>query len=227
MYKCVIFDLDGTLVDSINAIAYTTNLTLQKYNLGPIDVEEYKHLIGDGYKLLIERALKICGDTELENYEDALNTYLELFKIHCMHEVKAYEGIFDMLKYLKENSIKIAVLSNKPHERTIDNVYGIFGKEYFDRVAGEKSGVKRKPDKEGAILTANDLEVDPKDCLYIGDTNTDMKTGIAAGMDTVGVTWGFRVREELRSYNPRYIVDHPKDIVGIFENSRIISSATN
>ncbi|MBC2580076.1 HAD family hydrolase [Clostridium sp. DJ247] len=219
MYQGCIFDLDGTLVDSIKAIAYTANLTLQKYGLGPIDEDHYKLFVGDGYKKLIERALIYCGDKDLVHYEDGLVTYLEYFKIHCMHEVKAYNGIKNMLEHLKENHIKIAVLSNKPHERTIDNVEGIFGIGYFDRVAGEKDGVRRKPDPEGAIITAKELGVLPEHCLYIGDTDTDMKTGIGAGMDTVGVTWGFRTREELESYNPKYVIDYPNELIEIVKNA--------
>lgn len=217
MYKCCIFDLDGTLVNSIKAISYTTNLTFKKYGLGPIDEDHYKIFVGDGYKKLIERALIYCGDKNLVHYEDALITYMEYFKIHCMHEVKAYDGIMDMLNYLKINDIKIAVLSNKPHERTIDNVEGIFGAGYFDRVTGERDGVRRKPDPEGAIITAKELGISPEDCLYIGDTDTDMKTGIGAGMDVVGVTWGFRTREELKSCHPKYIIDNPNDIINILK----------
>lgn len=218
MYQCCIFDLDGTLINSIKAISYTANLTLEKYGLGPVDEEHYKIFIGDGYKKLIERALIYCGDKDLIHYEDALITYMEYFKVHCMHEVKAYDGIKEMLDYLKKNNIKIAVLSNKPHERTIDNVEGIFGTEYFDKISGEKDDVKRKPDPEGAIITAKELEVLPEHCLYIGDTSTDMKTGIGAGMDTVGATWGFRSREELESYNPKYVIDHPSAIIDIIKN---------
>ena len=106
MYKCCIFDLDGTLINSIKAIAYSCNLTLKKYNLGTIDEDTYKILVGDGYKKLIERALIHCGDNNLENYEDALVTYMEYFKINCMHEVKAYDGIHDMLDFLKKNNIR-------------------------------------------------------------------------------------------------------------------------
>ncbi|RDY25572.1 HAD family hydrolase [Romboutsia weinsteinii] len=217
MYQCCIFDLDGTLIDSISAISYTTNLTLEKYGLGPIDEELYKKFVGDGYKKLMERALIHCGDTELYHYEDSLVTYMDNFKIHCMHEVKAYEGVNDMLSYLKDNDIKIAVLSNKPHERTLDNVNGVFGEKYFNRVAGQMDSVKRKPDPEGAVITAKELNVLPEDCLYIGDTNTDMMTGISAGMDTIGVTWGFRTREELESYNPKYVIDHPSEIKNIIK----------
>lgn len=215
MYKCCIFDLDGTLVDSIKAISYTSNLTLSKYGLGPISEEKYKIFVGDGYKKLIERALIYSGDKDLINYEDALKTYTEYFKIHCMHEVKPYDGIKDMLHALKEKGVKIAVLSNKPHERTLDNIYGVFGEDYFDMVSGEKEGVRRKPDPIGAIITAESLGISPKECLYIGDTSTDMETGIKAGMDTIGVTWGFRTREELESYSPKYVIDHPSEITKI------------
>ena len=193
-------------------------MTLKKYELGPVDEEHYKIFVGDGYKKLIERTLIYCGDKDLIHYENALITYMEYFKVHCMHQVKAYDGIKDMLCYLKNNDIKIAVLSNKPHERAIDNVEGVFGIGYFDKISGEKNDIKRKPDPEGAIIIANELEVLPEHCLYIGDTNTDMKTGIAAGMCTIGVTWGFRNREELENYNPKYVIDHPNEIIDIIKS---------
>ena len=224
MYKCCIFDLDGTLINSIKAIAYSCNLTLKKYNLGPIDEDTYKILVGDGYKKLSERALIHCGDNNLENYEDALVTYMEYFKINCMHEVKAYDGIHDMLDFLKKNDIKIAVLSNKPHAQTVENVDSIFGNGYFDNISGEKPNVKRKPDPEGAIIIANKLDVSPCECLYIGDSNTDMKTGIRAGMDVVGVTWGFRDRKELESFNPKYVIDHPSEIIDIVKSTVLVSN---
>lgn len=220
MYQCCIFDLDGTLVDSIKAINHTINLTLSKYNLGPIDEEHCKVFVGDGYKKLVERALIHCGDKELIHYEDGIITYMDYFKVHCMYEVKPYDGIKNLLSYLKENNIKIAVLSNKPHERTLDNIRGLFGNEYFDYVSGEKPNIKRKPDPEGAIIITKELNVSPEDCLYIGDTNTDMKTGISANMNTIGVTWGFRSREELENYNPKYVVDHPNEIINIIEKSK-------
>jgi phosphoglycolate phosphatase len=223
MYQCCIFDLDGTLVDSIKAIAHTANLTLKKYGLGPVDEENYKTFVGDGYKKLIERALIYCGDKDLRHYEEATVAYTEYFKVHCMYEVKAYNGIKDMLDFLKKNKFKIAVLSNKPHERTIDNVEGIFGIGYFDVIAGEKEEVRRKPDPEGAIIIAKELGVLPENCLYIGDTNTDMETGIGAGMDTVGVTWGFRTRKELESFNPKYVINSPNEIEDILKSNTLSS----
>ena len=150
---------------------------------------------------------------------------MDYFKIHCMHEVKPYDGILDMLDFLKKNDIKIAILSNKPHERTLDNVYGVFKDDYFDRISGEVDHVRRKPDPEGALITAKELGVLPSECLYIGDTNTDMKTGISSGMSTVGVTWGFRDRDELSEYNPKFIIDSPSEIINIIKESNCIEIA--
>ena len=215
VYKCCIFDLDGTLINSIKAMTYSVNLTLKENNLGSIDDDNCKVFVGDGYKKLIERALIYCGDKELKYYDESLVLYQKYFKEHCLHGVKAYDGIKDMLSELKKRNIKIAVLSNKPHERTLDNVNAIFGENYFDKVYGERENVKIKPDPEGALLIAKELGVSPEECLYFGDTNTDMKTGISAGMDTIGVAWGFRTVEELESYNPMNIIKNPKEILDI------------
>lgn len=215
VYKCCIFDLDGTLINSIKAMTYSVNLTLKENNLGAIDDDNCKFFVGDGYKKLIERALIYCGDKELKYYDESLVLYQKYFKEHCLHGVKAYDGIKDMLSELKKRNIKIAVLSNKPHERTLDNVNAIFGENYFDKVYGERENVKIKPDPQGALLIAKELGVSPKECLYFGDTNTDMKTGISAKMDTIGVAWGFRTIEELESYNPMKIINNPKEIIDI------------
>ncbi|MDD5795030.1 HAD family hydrolase [Clostridium sp. HCP1S3_B4] len=215
MYKCCIFDLDGTLLDTIKALTYTTNLTLKKYGIGPITDIETKKFVGDGYKKLMERALKFCGDTNLDNYEDSLTTYSEYFKLHCLYEVKPYEYILELLQKLKSSGIKIAVLSNKPHERTLDNIKAIFGEKYFDEVCGQKENVKKKPDPEGVFNICKSLNVKPSECLYVGDTNTDMKTGKNANIDTVGVLWGFRSRSELEMYKPKYIVSNPLEIATI------------
>lgn len=217
MYQCCIFDLDGTLINSIYALTKTVNLTLEKYGLGPIDDEHTKVFVGDGYQKLLERALAYCGDRELIHLEDALVTYNDFFKTNCLYKIQAYDGIKELLEWLKSRGIKLAVLSNKAHERTIENIEAVFGTGYFDLVSGEREGINRKPDPAGALYTARELGVSPTNCLYLGDTNTDMKTGIAAGMDTVGVTWGFRSREELEACHPKYIVDDPREVINILK----------
>lgn len=217
MYKCCVFDLDGTLVNSIYAIQKSVNETLKAYKLGPITVEDTKIFVGDGYKKLVERALAACGDKELTHYEEAVDRYAEIFKDCCMYRVEAYDGIPQLLEFLKSHGLKVAVLSNKPHPRTIDNVEGVFGKGYFDRVYGEREdmGIRRKPAPDGVWSILEEFGATPKECLYFGDTNTDMETGKQAGVDTVGVTWGFRTRKELEAYSPRLIADHPSQVIGL------------
>lgn len=217
MYRCCIFDLDGTLVNSIYALNHTINLTLAHYGLKAIDEEHTKQFVGDGANKLVERALIYSGDRELEHYEDAVEVYAHLFKEHCMYRMEAYDGIRELLEYLKEQKIKAAVLSNKPHERTKDTVRGVFGDGCFDLVSGEREGIPRKPDPAGALWSADQLGIKPSECLYLGDTNTDMMTGQAAGMDTAGVTWGFRDRKELEAFHPRYLVDSPEEVISILK----------
>lgn len=217
MYRLCIFDLDGTLLNTVEALTYATNETLNAFGLGTVSPEQIKKIVGDGYKKQMERALLACGDENLSHYEDSLPVYMANFAKHCMRGVAPYDGILQLLEYLKEKGVKIAVYSNKPHAQAVENIDVIFGNGYFDCVRGEQAGTPKKPAPDGALLVCRELGMDPKDCLYLGDTNTDMRTGIAAGMDTVGVTWGFRDREELLLFNPKYIVDHPDEVRAIIE----------
>ena len=122
MYKCCIFDLDGTLVNSIYALKRSVDLTLGHFGLGPISIEDTKQFVGDGYKKLVERSLMAYGDKELTHYKEALDVYNEVFKDCCLYKVEAYEGIPQLLDFLKEHGILATVLSNKPHQRALENV---------------------------------------------------------------------------------------------------------
>ena len=214
MYKACIFDLDGTLLDTLTAIAYTGNMTLEAFGLSTIEKERYRFLVGDGAGKLIERALVEGENRRPDLYDEVLALYLQNFKKHCMHEVHPYEGITELLENLKKNGIRITVLSNKPHEQAIHNIESVFGKGYFDYIQGEREseGIRRKPDPTGVFQILKKLGLEKKDCLYIGDTNTDMETGRNAGLDTVGVTWGFRPEEELKAYSPALIAHKPSEI---------------
>lgn len=218
-YRLCIFDLDGTLLDTIAALTYTTNKTLFRFGLGSIEPEQTKQIVGDGYKKQMERALKLAGDENLIHYEEVLPVYMEYFAQYCMKDVVPYEGIRHLLDYLKENGITAAVFSNKPHEQAVKNIEDQFESGTFAVIRGEQPGTPKKPAPDGALLICRELGLEPKDCLYLGDTDTDMKTGQAAGMDTVGVLWGFRGREELAQYQPRYLAGHPHDVEKILENS--------
>ena len=215
MYKACIFDLDGTLTDTLESLTYSVNATLKELQLSAITSEQCKSFVGSGARFLIERALEASGDTELVHIEEAMEIYGRIFKVNCTYRVAPYEGIVDMLKNLKEAGIRMAVLSNKPHLQTIDVVREFFGEDTFAHVQGQQEGVPRKPDPTAALYIAERLGVDPKECVYIGDSDVDMQTGKAAGMETVGVSWGFRPKEMLIEHGAKHTIDHPEELISI------------
>lgn len=213
--KACIFDLDGTLTDSVKSLAYSVNLTLKDLGYAPQPEERFKQFAGDGRSVLLERALQAAGDRELVHHEEAVKIYDKYFSKNSMYQVKPYEGIVEMLAELKERDIKLAVLSNKADKEAVKVVETVFGKGTFQVIRGQREGIPRKPSPRGAILIAEELNVSCNECLYIGDTNTDMKTGNGAGMHTVGVTWGFRERKELEENQAEYIVEYPKELLAL------------
>lgn len=217
MYRCCIFDLDGTIINTLHSLVYTVNLTMETYGYGPLDEEHIKIFVGDGYQTLIERTLTYCGDEKLEHMEEALASYRENFKNYCLYQVEPYEGVPELLSFLKQKGIKLGVVSNKGHDRAVECVEAVYGKGFFDKITGEGEGIKCKPDPSGVLMTAEFFDMAPEECLYFGDTNTDMMTGRHAGMDTAGVLWGFRSRRELEEYHPKYLISQPQEILSVFE----------
>ena len=213
MKKAVIFDLDGTLADSLESIWYCANYPIGTCGLDPIPLEKYNIFVGDGADTLIKRCLAYSGDTEGEYFEKAFLQYQLFFKEHCMYHVKPYDGIPETLDALKQAGIKLAVFSNKPHERTVDVVETLFGKDYFDEILGQADDRPKKPSPNGVFYLAEKLGVEIQDIAYVGDTSTDMMTGKSAGAWTIGVLWGFRGRDELEKYKADVIIDKPSDIL--------------
>ncbi len=214
-YRGMIFDLDGTLVNSIHALTRCTNRTLSRFGLGPVSEERMMTIVGDGYKMQMRRALLAAGDADLIHYEESLPVYLEIFAADCNYNMHAYDGIAELLAFAKENGIRMAVVSNKPHAQAVATVEYVFGTDMFDVIVGEREGIPKKPDPSGALYAARQMRLEPEECLYFGDTNTDMRTGKNAGMPTVGVLWGFRGRKELMEFAPEYLIEKPQDAIGI------------
>lgn len=211
--KAVIFDLDGTLSDSILSIAYCANRALEKFGLMPFETDRYKYFVGDGAGELIRRALQNQPKERMDLFEEVMAEYTKLFAVDCMYEVKPYDGILELLAELKARGIKIAVLSNKPHKNTCKVIADLFGEEMFDAVQGQISQIQKKPSPEGVFLLSETLGVPVKEMLYVGDTNTDMQTGKRAGAFTVGVLWGFRDRAELEENHADAIISHPLELL--------------
>lgn len=216
MYRACIFDLDGTLCDSVESIAYSANHALRDMGLKEASLEDYKIFVGDGVDMLVRRLLQFNKREQEPLFDELKERYLGYFLEGCKYHVTPYPGILDLTRELKAMGAKLGVISNKPHANTVDVIHQVFGEDIFDFVQGQTKELPRKPDPAGALHTARRLGVDPKECLYIGDTGTDMKTGRAAGMYTVGVLWGFRARQELEKTGALEVIGEPMELCRIY-----------
>ena len=160
--------------------------------------------------------MKDAGDTELTHYEEVRRIYRKKFDEDPLYKVVPYEGIKEMLKELKKRGMRLAVCSNKPHVAAVKVIEKMFD-GYFDFVIGQSDSIRRKPAPDGPLKAASEFGVSPSECMYVGDTKTDMETGTAAKMHTVGVLWGFRDREELESNGAEKVAEKPQDLLYICE----------
>lgn len=197
MSKCVIFDLDGTILDTITTITYYVNKTLEGEGIPPITVDECKYFAGNGARLLIERALASKGITDEAEIERILAIYKKNYDDAPLYLTEPFAGIKEMLAALRMAGLKLAVVSNKPHSASLPIVKHFFG-DAFDAISGAIDGLPIKPDPTipGRILA--ELDIPAERSIFVGDTYVDMETGKNLGSTKViGVLWGFRPREEL------------------------------
>lgn len=209
MKQGVIFDLDGTLVNSLPDIAAAMNRALAKHGLPTHEEERYKYMVGNGVLNLARRAVGDCQ----ESYQAVLDTYREDYARNCRVVSCPYEGISQLLDGLVKKGMKVCVFSNKDHQDVLSVVKHYFPAVPFAAIRGRMENVPIKPAPDGALLIARELGVAPQDFWYVGDTNTDMACGNAAGMATVGVLWGFRKRDELEAAQAKRIIAHPLELL--------------
>lgn len=214
--KACIFDLDGTLTDTLESLVYSVNHSLEAMALPPITRSEVRLFVGNGAKRLMERALEAAGDKGATRIVEGMETYGRIFGENCMYQVKPYDGIPELLEKLKADGIKIAVLSNKPHAQTVNVVETVFGKGYFEYVQGQLDEIPKKPDPAGVYALLEKMGVSKEDCVYVGDSEVDIATGIAAGATTVGVEWGFRDRQVLVDAGAKNLIQSPKELLHFF-----------
>ena len=214
--KACIFDLDGTLADTLESMSVSANQVIKPLGYAPLPTENFRYYAGDGAKTLIERVLRDAGDKKLEHFEEVYRAYSEIFDKDCTYKVIVFDGMRETLEKLKTMGIKLAVLSNKPHAQTKKVISSLFGDDLFDWVQGQQEGIEKKPDPSGALKIARAFGVNPEECMYIGDTNVDMMTGNRAGMFTVGVLWGFRTRQELMDNHAHALAEKPENLISLF-----------
>ena len=216
--KAVIFDLDGTLVDSIQDIAICMNQVLKELGYDEHPEGDYQNFVGDGALMLVENALPSNCSQSIVN--DGLKLFIEKYETGIHNNSKVYEGIYKMLDDIKHKNLKLAVLSNKPHEFTVEFIQYFFKDYAFVEIHGQKKEVPKKPDPMGAINISNALNIKPEDIIFIGDTPTDIKTAKNANMNSIGVSWGYRSVEELQSANADFIAQDTKHLAQLLlENS--------
>lgn len=208
--KLAVFDLDGTLIDSLADIAEAANYAMRNLKLPEHELSKFNYMVGDGVKRLIERSLP---EDKQAMFNDALKLYNDYYDKNYTVKTYVYDGITETLKNLKNNGILLAVASNKTHGFTENIIHHYFGDELFSIVCGKSDERPVKPDP--AILTyiMKNLNVKPEDSFMIGDTCIDIKTGKNAGMKTLGCLWGFRTREELCKAEADFIAENPCDII--------------
>jgi phosphoglycolate phosphatase len=208
----VIFDLDGTLLDSLNDIGGAMNdtLTARGFPVHPIDA--YLRMVGEGVDMLALRALPKDANVDLAQFIEAYRArYAERMERHT----KPYDGVPALLDALTARGVKMAVLSNKREDFTVELVRRQLPHWPFVEVRGERSGVPRKPDPQAALALATALGLTPADCAFVGDTPIDVKTAVNAGMLPVGVLWGFRTRDELAAAGARHTLTNPGELLAL------------
>ncbi len=213
MFKAVLFDLDGTLTNTLDDIADAMNRALRLHGLAEWPVDAYRYLVGNGAKTLSERVVR----EHIDQAPAVRATYQAWYETHNLVKTQPYAGIRELLAALAARGLKLTVFSNKPDADTRNVVAHFFPDTPWALVRGQVEGVPVKPDPAGALAVAGAIGVAPADILYLGDTSVDMNCAAAAGMCPVGALWGFRTEEELRASGAKYLLKEPMDMMHIFD----------
>jgi phosphoglycolate phosphatase len=213
-FDAVIFDLDGTLADTLEDLAGALNRTLRDEGLPAYDYPAVRGMIGNGIRRLITDALPQERRTD-QTIARCLDRFMADYGEHCLVDTRLYDGVAALVAALRTDAVALAVLSNKADELTLRIVDALIGSAAFKAVRGARPGIPLKPDPSAALLVAESLGVAPAEIVYVGDSPTDMLTAAAAGMVPVGVSWGFKTRSELAGSGARVVLDHPLDLAAL------------
>ena len=213
MKKLGIFDLDGTVLDTVGTIAYYGNLSLEKNGVEPIAVKEYNYLAGEGARVLVKNMLNFRNCYTPELWEKVYADYMAAYDSAPTRGTSVFEGLLEVLDTMKADGMRLAIVSNKPDPAAKAAIAAFYGEGYFEPVVGQTDGVPLKPDPTAVFGVMRELGVTAEECIYVGDTSTDMLTGKNAGIFTVGVLWGFRGREELLQNGADVLCSEPSELL--------------
>jgi len=213
-YKAVIFDLDGTLLDTLDDLADAVNHTLGEFNYPQRTKADIRRFLGNGIERL---AKQVLPENVTENeFRHVFGVFKDYYTAHCQIKTKAYSGIAELLHSLKAKGYKLAIVSNKNAEavEALNQTY--FAKE-VDVAIGQKAGIRKKPAPDTVLMALQALSVDKAEAVYVGDSEVDKATADNTGMDVILVTWGFRDKTELEQLQPNYLVNKPQEILTCLE----------
>ena len=214
-YKGVVFDLDGTLINSVEEIAHVTNTVLKEAGLPTHPSDAYKYFAGNGAQILLERATPAEVVADAKRFEPLYQRMLTVYDELSGTLAKPYDGINALLAALSKKGVKLHVLSNKPHEATLECVNTLLPGHSFDLIYGARDGVPKKPHPQGAMDILKETAIAPSEMLYLGDTAVDMEAACRARMVAVVVLWGFRERDELEKSGASHIIGSPLELLNL------------
>lgn len=210
------FDLDGTLLDSLHDLGESMNTVLQRLGHQPHPIEAYKLMVGNGMEILVRRALPTSVQ-DASSVEAAVKAMEAEYQTRWKRMTRPYPGIPELLDTLVSRGFPLTILSNKPDPFTRLTVDALLENWHFTRVFGARPGIPKKPDPGQALTIASSLGIRPEEFVYLGDSGVDMQTAIGAGMYPTGVLWGFRSADELRENGARTLLTHPADLLHLLE----------
>ncbi len=216
-YGAVVFDLDGTLIDSLEDLADAVNQALGINGFPPRATGCYKYFIGKGPKVMVSRALPEDKRSDDAVVEKCLADFNSIYSRAFNVKTTLYDGIPDLLNELSERGLKKAILTNKPHVFTEKYVENLLADWNFEVVIGQRDEIPRKPDPSGALRISRELGIDSSQMVYLGDSGVDMLTAVGAGMLPVGVLWGFRTGDELRENGAEHLIETPMELLSIID----------
>lgn len=215
MIKAVLFDLDGTLVNSLYDLAASCNFALESFGFPVHETEKYKYFVGDGMQKLVERILP-SNKRDTDTHKKVFEAFTRHYRGHYVDKTVPYDGILDMLSVLKSKGYKLAVISNKAHNMAVEVVNKLLP-DTFDAVYGKLEGYPTKPDAALTLKLMAELDAKPENCILVGDSGMDMAAAKNAACKGLGVLWGFRTEAELTENGADYIVTKPSEILKIIK----------
>lgn len=213
MKKGCLFDLDGTLVNSLTDLALSTNEVLKIHHLPTHELSMYKQFVGNGITKLIERAI---GYEHQDILDECLQDFYRIYEQHCLDHTTPYPGMEELIEQLSKEEMVLGVVTNKAHSLAIKIVEKCFPHQFLV-ILGQQDIYPTKPNPQAVHLALMSMKLKKEDCYFIGDSDVDMETGYNADMETIGVTWGFRGRAELENADASYVVDDPLEIMELIK----------